>query len=171
MTPARPARAEHGAQVEQPSAVDRLEHAFQPWVAYAIMPLFALCNAGVGLAQIHFAGETTRVFLGVALGLVLGKPIGVIGLAWVAVRVRLARLPDGTSWTGMLVLGLIAGTGFTMSLFMTSVALDSESATGVARLAVLVASAIAAIAGILVGLVALERPQRIGLESARDTTP
>ncbi len=156
------------------SPAERLEHAFQPWVAFAIMPLFALGNAGVGLGQIHFAGETTRVFLGVALGLLLGKPIGVIGLAWIAVRLRLARLPEGndgaTSWTGMLVLGMVAGTGFTMSLFMTSVALDPGPITGVARLAVLAASAAAACAGVVVGRIALPPPQRIGLESARETT-
>ena len=149
--------------------LERLEHALAPWVNLGIMPLFALANAGVGLAAIELR-ETGRVFLGVALGLVLGKPIGVVGLGWIAVRLRLARLPDGTSWSGMLVLGVIAGTGFTMSLFMTSLALSPGSALATARLGILAASAVAALAGLIAGRLLLPRPaQPIDFESTRET--
>jgi NhaA family Na+:H+ antiporter len=152
--------------------LERIEHALQPWVNRGIMPIFALANAGVALAAIDVrAGETARVLLGVTLGLVLGKPLGIVGLSWLAVRLRLARLPDGTSWSGVLVLGVIAGTGFTMSLFMTSLALPPGPALAAARLAILAGSAVAATAGIAAGLLLLPRAQRSGLHSARDTTP
>ena len=149
----------------------RLEPALQPAVNLVIMPIFALANAGVALGAIDLhTGDGARLFLGVTLGLVLGKPIGIFGLAWLAVRLRLARLPDGTSWSGVLVLGVIAGTGFTMSLFMSALALDPGPSLATARLAILAASGVAALAGIAVGRLTLPA-QRIGFASARDTTP
>jgi NhaA family Na+:H+ antiporter len=155
MTPARPSP---GDAPDRGSPLERLEHAFQPWVANGIMPLFALANAGVSLGDVTLGGPAGRVFAGVALGLVLGKPIGVIGFSWIAVRLRAARLPDETSWLGMLVLGLIAGTGFTMSLFMTALALPPGGATSAARLAILAASAAAGIVGVVVGRLVLKAP-------------
>jgi len=154
ITPARPIA---GDAPDRGSPVERLEHAFQPWVANGIMPLFALANAGVSLGDVTLAGSAGRVFAGVALGLMLGKPIGVLGFSWIAVRLRAAHLPDGVSWLGMLVLGLVAGTGFTMSLFMTALALEPGDATSAARLAILAASAVAGIAGIVVGRLLLKR--------------
>ncbi len=149
----------------------RLEPALQPAVNLVIMPIFALANAGVALGAIDLhTGDGARLFLGVTLGLVLGKPIGIFGLAWLAVRLRLARLPDGTSWSGVLVVGVIAGTGFTMSLFMSALALDPGPSLATARLAILAASGVAALAGIAVGRLTLPA-QRIGFASARDTTP
>jgi Na+:H+ antiporter, NhaA family len=133
------------------SPLERLEHAFQPWVANGIMPLFALANAGVSLGDVSLAGPAAGVFAGVALGLVLGKPIGVVSFSWLAVRLRAARLPDGLCWLDMLVLGLTAGTGFTMSLFMTALALPPGNATSAARLAILAASTVAGIAGLAMG--------------------
>jgi Na+:H+ antiporter, NhaA family len=142
---------------DRDSPLEGLEHAFQPWVSFGIMPLFALANAGVALSGVTLGGPPGRVFAGVALGLVLGKPIGVIGFSWIAVRLRAAHLPRGVSWLDMLVLGLIAGTGFTMSLFMTALALEPGPSTEAARLAILAASAIAGIAGIAVGRLVLRR--------------
>jgi NhaA family Na+:H+ antiporter len=153
LTPARPAR-------DREAPLERLEHAFQPWVSFGIMPLFALANAGVSLGDARLTGPTGRVFAGVALGLVLGKPLGVIVFSWLAVRARAAHLPQGISWRDMLVLGLVAGTGFTMSLFMTALALAPGSATSAARLAILAASAVAGIAGVVVGRLVAKRPVR-----------
>jgi NhaA family Na+:H+ antiporter len=173
-----PARSSPGDAPDRASPLERLEHAFQPWVSFGIMPLFALANAGVALGDVSLDGPAGRVFAGVALGLALGKPVGVVGFSWIAVRLRAAHLPDGMSWRGMLVLGLVAGTGFTMSLFMTALALEPGSATGAARLAILAASAVAGIAGMAVGRLVLKGPARpgsrrgqpIGFDSARDTT-
>ncbi len=151
MTPARPQR---GDAADSGSPLERLEHAFQPWVANGIMPVFALANAGVSLVDVTLGGPAGRVFAGVALGLVLGKPIGIVAFSWIAVRLRAAGLPDEASWLDMLVLGLIAGTGFTMSLFMTALALPVGKATNAARLAILAASAVAGIAGVIVGRLA-----------------
>jgi len=153
-----PARAMPGDAPDRGSPLERLEHGFHPWVANGIMPLFALANAGVSLGDVTFSGAAGRVFAGVALGLVLGKPIGVVALSWMAVRLRAAHLPAGMSWPDMLVVGLIAGTGFTMSLFMTGLALSTDSLTSAARLAILCASAVAGIAGIVVGRLVLRRP-------------
>ena len=130
-----PVGSSRGDAPDGDSPLERLEHAFQPWVSFGVMPIFALANAGVALGGVTLGGPPGRVFAGVALGLVLGKPIGVIGFSWIAVRLRAAHLPPGVSWLHMLVLGLIAGTGFTMSLFMTSLALsvrtrDGSGATG-----------------------------------------
>lgn len=152
-----PIRSGPGDAPDRDSPLERLEHALQPWVSFGIMPLFALANAGVALGGLTLGGTPGRVFAGVALGLMLGKPIGVIGFSWIAVRLRAAHLPPGVSWLDMLVLGLIAGTGFTMSLFMTALALPSGPATEAARLAILAASAIAGIAGIAVGRLGLKR--------------
>jgi NhaA family Na+:H+ antiporter len=152
-----PARSRSGDGPGRESPLERLEHAFQPWVANGIMPLFALANAGVSLGDVTLDGEAGRVFTGVSLGLLLGKPIGVVGLSWIAVRLRAAHLPDGVSWPDMLVLGLIAGTGFTMSLFMTAMALPPGNATSAARLAILAASTVAGIAGVVVGRLVSKR--------------
>ena len=135
-----------------------LQRALERWVAFGIMPIFALANAGVSLGQIHFGGEPKRVFLGVVLGLLLGKPIGVLGFSWLAVRLRAARLPDGVAWPGMLVLGLLAGTGFTMSLFMSGLALPPGPLTEMAKAGILAASALAVLIGLLAGRLWLRQP-------------
>jgi NhaA family Na+:H+ antiporter len=152
-----PVRARANVALDHTLPLERLEHAFQPWVANGIMPLFALANAGVSLGDVTLEGPGGQVFAGVALGLVLGKPIGVVGFSWIAVRLRAAHLPNGVSWLDMIVLGLIAGTGFTMSLFMTALALPPGSATSAARLAILAASAVAGIAGVVVGRLVSKR--------------
>jgi NhaA family Na+:H+ antiporter len=170
MTPVR-ARGPGHEPAEPAATIERVERTLHPVVAFGIVPLFALANAGVALGGIDRDAGAGRVFAGVALGLALGKPIGVVAFSWLAVRLRAARLPAGTSWAGMLVLGLVAGTGFTMSLFMITLALDPGPATEMARLAVLAASAVAALAGLLVGRLVLPLPrQEIVRDSALETT-
>jgi NhaA family Na+:H+ antiporter len=105
------------------SPLDRLEQALHPWVAFAIMPIFALANAGVVVKPELL---TAPVSTAVALGLVLGKPIGVFLFAWGAVRLGIARLPVGVNLPVLLGAGCLAGIGFTMSLFITGLAFESD---------------------------------------------
>jgi NhaA family Na+:H+ antiporter len=139
------------ARREAVSPVDRLQHALHGWVAYGVMPLFALANAGVPLRGISFAGPSLFVFLGVAAGLAIGKPIGIVGLSWLAVRFGLARLPDGGTWRQMALVGLVGGIGFTMSLFIAKLAFASGPLLETAKLAIVVASACAALLGFILG--------------------
>ena len=136
-----------------------LEHAMHPWVAYAIMPVFALANAGVTLSGISLAEPgLVGVFSGVSLGLFLGKPLGVLLLAWLAVRLRLGTLPVGVSWGGVLVVGLVAGIGFTMAIFIAELAFTSPALLAVAKLGVLASTALAATTALLVGRMLLPLP-------------
>jgi Na+:H+ antiporter, NhaA family len=92
-----------------------------PWAAFAIMPVFALANAGV---TVEVSALATPVALAVALGLALGKPTGIILFSWASIRLGLTRLPDGVNWMLMLGVGCLGGIGFTMSLFIAGLAFD-----------------------------------------------
>ncbi|MEO6365728.1 MAG: Na+/H+ antiporter NhaA [Luteimonas sp.] len=130
------------------SPLETLEHALHPWVAYAILPIFAFANAGLPLAGFAAGDILTPLPLGIALGLLLGKPVGIVGAALLARATGLARYPDGMDHTSMIGLGLLAGIGFTMSLFIASLAFaDDGDLYQTAVLGVLVASVVAAIAG------------------------
>jgi Na+:H+ antiporter, NhaA family len=133
------------------SPVERLQHTLHPWVAFFIMPVFALANSGVSLGEARLDAEGQRVLAGVVLGLVLGKPIGVLGLSWLAVRLRLAALPTGVAWREVLVVGLVAGIGFTMALFIAGLAFPAAALIEVAKLGILCASALAAVVGLGLG--------------------
>jgi NhaA family Na+:H+ antiporter len=130
------------------SPLETLEHALHPWVAFAILPLFAFANAGLGLAGLQLDALLSPLPLGIALGLVLGKPVGIVGAALLMRALGLARFPDGMDVRSMLGLGLLCGIGFTMSLFIASLAYGGQPehyAEGV--LGVLGASVIAAVFG------------------------
>ena len=148
--------------------VTRLEVALHPWVAFGIMPLFALANAGVHLGGMELGSpNASGVALGVGLGLVMGKPLGILFFSWLAVRLGFASLPRGVSWGGVLVVGCVAGMGFTMSLFIATLAFDDASMLAVAKLAVLVASAIAGVVGLAIGARLLRVP--VSTESADES--
>ncbi len=110
------------AAQEAVSPLQRLETGLHPWVAFLIMPLFALANAGV---TIQWSELANPISLAVTAGLFLGKPIGIVALSWLAVRVGMAKLPDGVTWKMMIVGGCLGGVGFTMSLFITNLALPA----------------------------------------------
>jgi NhaA family Na+:H+ antiporter len=129
------------ARREAVSPAERLIHVLHPYVAYAIMPVFALANAGVALGGASLTGDSAFVFLGVVLGLAVGKPIG-ITLA--------ARLHGGAP-RGVLLVGLVGGIGFTMSLFIANLAFDDGPLLGTAKLAVLVGSGISMVVGLVAG--------------------
>jgi NhaA family Na+:H+ antiporter len=139
------------ARREAVSPVERLQYALHPWVAFLIMPVFALANAGVQLGDARLGGAGTAVLLGVTLGLVVGKPLGVVVLSALAVRLRLAALPTGVRWPDVLVVGTVAGIGFTMALFIASLAFPPGPLNEVAKLGILCASGFAALAGLIMG--------------------
>jgi NhaA family Na+:H+ antiporter len=145
----------------------RLESALHPWVTFLIMPLFALANAGVSLSGDLGQIMIQPITLGVALGLMLGKPIGVTLTSWLGVRIGLASLPEKVSWKHIHGAGWLAGIGFTMSLFMTGLAFTDDVRLTAAKLGILVASLCAGIVGsvILVRIRQLTSPTFPQLDS------
>ncbi len=126
------------------SPLERLEGALHPWVSFAIMPIFALANAGVPIQAGAF-GEP--VALAVAVGLVVGKPLGVLLLSWLAVRAGLASLPTGAGWSGIVGVGALAGIGFTMSIFIAGLGLTGASLDA-AKIGILSGSVISGVLGV-----------------------
>lgn len=142
------------AQRELLPPVVRVQMALHPWVAFGIMPLFALANAGVSLGGIDLSAAGPQwVMGGVALALVAGKPLGVVGVSWIAVRLGWCRLPPGVSWGGICLIGLLTGIGFTMSIFIAMLAFTDEAMLGAAKLGVLAGSLVAALVGLAWGFV------------------
>jgi len=140
-----------------------LEHALHPWVAYAILPIFAFANAGVSLAGMSADSFTHPVPMGIAVGLLLGKTVGVFGLSWLAVKLRLAALPEGAGWGQILGVAILCGIGFTMSLFVGSLAFapGSSDYAGMDRMGILTGSFFAAVIGYAVIAMA-SRKTRVG---------
>jgi len=137
-----------------------LEHALHPWVAYAILPLFAFANAGVSLAGMNLESFTHPVPMGIAVGLLLGKTVGVFGLTWVAIKLGLAALPAGANWGQLLGVAILCGIGFTMSLFVGSLAFvpGSSDYAGMDRMGILTGSFFAAVIGYAVTAMASRKP-------------
>jgi NhaA family Na+:H+ antiporter len=133
------------------SPVEKMERLFHPWTAYLVLPLFALANAGVALSGEAMAGAlASPVTIGIVLGLILGKLIGVGGAAWIAVKLGLADLPSGVRWGQVAGTGLLAGIGFTMSIFVTTLAFYGEQVLiDEAKIGILVASVLAGVLGYL----------------------
>jgi NhaA family Na+:H+ antiporter len=130
------------------SVAERLEHRLHPLSSFAIVPLFALANAGVRIDLGALADPAPRaVAIGVVLGLVVGKAVGISGATWLAVRTGLGRLPDGMRAGDVLGLAAVAGIGFTVSLFVTELAFDDPAIRDAAKVAILAASATAAVIG------------------------
>jgi NhaA family Na+:H+ antiporter len=128
----------------------RLEHALHPWVAWVVMPVFALANAGIALDASITATLTSPLTIGVILGLFLGKQVGVMLFAWAAVRLRIADLPSGASWRQLYGVAMLCGIGFTMSLFIANLAFADAEMLEAAKTGILIASLLAGIAGWLV---------------------
>ncbi len=144
----------------QHSPLETLEHALHPWVAYLILPVFAFANAGLALGGFELDDALAPVPLGIALGLVLGKPVGVVGAALLARVTGIARYPEGMDFRAVLGLGLLCGIGFTMSLFIASLAYaDDGDLFQRSVLGVLCASVAAALAGYLWLRATLREPE------------
>jgi NhaA family Na+:H+ antiporter len=143
------------------TVLENLEHRLHPWVAYGILPLFAFANSGVSFAGMGLASLSEPVMLGIALGLFAGKQIGVFGAIWLTVKLKLAKMPDMTNWAQIYGIATVAGIGFTMSLFIGSLAFSSGVYDAQIRLGVLIGS----LASALVGYIILRQA------SKKDTPP
>lgn len=128
------------------SPLRHLEHMLHPWVAFGVVPLFAFANAGVSFAGMTVGALFHPVSLGIAAGLFVGKQVGVLGATWLAVRMGFGSLPEGASWVHVYGAALLAGIGFTMSLFIAALAFPAEMAAAT-RIGVLTGSLISAFAG------------------------
>ena len=145
---------------EHDSPLKHLIHELHPWVAFAILPLFAFMNAGVVLEDFNPSRLMNAVPVGIALGLFLGKPIGVIAFTWIAVRLRLASLPESISWQQLLGVAFLCGIGFTMSLFLGSLAFQ-EGGVGynrADRLGIILGSLASGLVGYLILRRSLPKP-------------
>ena len=147
--PMRDPVAEDGEKGSSP--LIHMEHALHPWVAYAILPLFAFANAGVPLQGLSLSTLLHPTPLGIAIGLFFGKQLGVFGASWLAIRLRLASLPAGVRWSQLYGAAILCGVGFTMSLFISTLAFEHTSVDNVnlSRLGILGGSFASALYGYL----------------------
>jgi Na+:H+ antiporter, NhaA family len=149
-----------GVIVGMLAAAPTLEKTLHPWVAYGVMPVFAFANAGVGLAGLSFdQPSTVGVVAGIGAGLVLGKPLGIALATAIGVKLGVCQLPSGVERGGVIVVGLLGGIGFTMAIFIANLAFPDAAMLATAKFAVLVASAVAAVAGLGVAYLVLKEPQ------------
>jgi NhaA family Na+:H+ antiporter len=142
------------------SLLEEIEERLHPWVAFGILPLFAFANAGVSLAGMSPGKLAEPVPLGIALGLAIGKPIGIVGATWLAVAAGAGARPEGASWAQLAGVGMLGGIGFTMSLFIGTLAFHEPAYAAPLRLGVLTGSLVSAVAGYLV--LRLSAPARSG---------
>jgi NhaA family Na+:H+ antiporter len=145
--PARRALDAIHARIESPA--DKLLRSVEPWSSYVVLPIFALANADIALSLGVFDGRA-RLISAVTLGLVLGKPIGMMTAAWLAVRTGIAEKPDAYSWRQLIGAGALGGIGFTMSIFIAGVAFPDLGDYAAAKVAILLASLTAGALGTLI---------------------
>jgi Na+:H+ antiporter, NhaA family len=143
-------------QVETP--LHRFEHALHPWTTFFIMPVFALANAGVRMEGGFADALAHPVSLGVILGLAAGKQAGITLFAWATVKLGLARLPEGVTWLHVYGAAWVGGIGFTMSLFIASLAFGETPLLSFAKVGILAASLVSGIGGLLILRAASSRP-------------
>ena len=152
-----PFRRSLGAPEAEDSPLHRLEHALAKPVAFLIVPLFGFANAGVSLEGMGFASLAAPLPLGIALGLFVGKQIGIFGSVWAAVKLGVAVRPKGASWTQVYGVALLCGIGFTMSLFIGGLAFTDVAQGDAVKIGVLLGSLTSALAGVLVLYLAAPR--------------
>jgi NhaA family Na+:H+ antiporter len=143
------------ARREALSPAGSLIETLHPWVAFGVMPIFALANAGVSLSGPALDVASSSVVLAISLGLVVGKPIGVLAASFVTLRLGIGTLPRGMTFRHLLVLGVVAGVGFTMALFIAQLAFMDAATLAAAKIGVLCASAAAASFALVLGWVLL----------------
>lgn len=133
------------------SMLKSIEHDLHGWVAFGVLPIFAFVNAGIALGGVSASELLSPVALGTALGLFIGKQIGVFGFSFLAVKFKLANLPDGASWMQMYGIAVLCGVGFTMSLFVNGLAYGDTDAFAYAdKLAILAGSVVSGVVGFLI---------------------
>ncbi|HEX8378583.1 MAG TPA: Na+/H+ antiporter NhaA [Pedobacter sp.] len=131
------------------SSLEKLEHHLTKPVNFLIMPVFALANTNIQLEGGMIEGVFSNLSLGIIFGLLLGKPVGILVMSWVSVKLGLSSLPGGTAWKQIIGLGLLAGIGFTMSIFIALLSLSQPEFQTQAKFAILISSVIAGVAGYL----------------------
>ena len=148
--------------LESVSPLDRLEHSLLPWSAFVVVPIFAFVNSGVDLrGGVLEEAASSSLALGIGLGLLIGKPIGFMLGAWIAVRFG-ATLAEGSTWLGVLAMGVIAGIGFTVAIFVTELSYTDESLLIDAKVGILFASLFAGIAGLVLLRIISRSPRSQG---------
>ena len=148
-------------QVESP--LQRLEHALHPWVAFAIVPVFALANAHVHLPSGFDVILQSPVAWGIILGLAVGKPVGIVLFAWIAVRTGIATLPRGIGWIQIAGAAMLGGIGFTMAIFVTGLAFSSDALILQSKIAILISSIITGLVGFLLIRFSKEIEGKLGI--------
>nr|WP_298931273.1 Na+/H+ antiporter NhaA [uncultured Erythrobacter sp.] len=138
--------------------LEKMEHGLHSWVAFIIIPIFGFANAGVSLVGISPADLLAPLPLGIALGLLIGKQIGIFGFAWVGVKMGFATLPENVTWRQIHALSLLAAIGFTMSLFIGNLAFTDPALVDAVKLGVLSGSLVAALAGFFMLKATLPEP-------------
>ena len=142
------------------SPLHKLEHGLSPWVAFLIVPVFGFANAGVSFAGMNASVFVEPITLGVALGLFIGKQVGVFGASALAIKLRLANLPVAASWAQLYGVALLCGIGFTMSLFIGLLAYPNPALQNEVKVGVLAGSLISALCGAALLSVARREPPR-----------
>jgi Na+:H+ antiporter, NhaA family len=129
------------------SKMEKLEHVLHPWVAYVIIPIFAFANAGVSMKGASLSLITHPIFLGIVVGLIIGKQFGVFLSSLIGVKMGMASLPQEVSWKQIYGAGWLGGIGFTMSIFVSNLAFEDNDLLAISKLAILCASVISAVVG------------------------
>jgi NhaA family Na+:H+ antiporter len=144
------------------SLLEQLEENLHPWVAFAVLPLFAFANAGVSLEGLSLQNLLEPIPLGIAAGLFAGKTVGIFGATWIAVMGDVAGKPEGATWPQILGVAMLGGIGFTMSLFIGMLAFPDPAQAAPLRLGVLTGSLMSAVAGYLVLAASSRAPSGAG---------
>lgn len=151
-------------KTEGKSPARRVEHGIHPWVAWLILPLFAFANAGVSLQGVTEGGLLSLLPMGIAAGLLFGKPIGIMLFCWVSMKLKITRLPPGISFKHIAAVSVLCGIGFTMSIFLASLAFGNENASMMvyAKIGILLGSVLSAVIGyVLLSLVLPKKHAKI----------
>jgi len=131
------------------SPLQHLEHTLHGWVSYVIMPIFALANAGV-VISFSGLGELSHISYNIAIALVLGNTIGIMVLSFIAIKLKLADLPENVNYIQLFGVSLLGGLGFTMSLFIANLAYEDEALITAAKMGVIIGSLVAGVSGYLI---------------------
>jgi NhaA family Na+:H+ antiporter len=139
--------------------INRFEHTINPWVTYSIMPIFALANAGVIFEGIPEISSMPRISTGIFFGLVLGKPLGIFIASYLVTKLKIAELPADLKWSQIFSMGIIAGIGFTMSIFIDSLAFSNEQMINEGKASILISSVFAAVLGVIALRLTTSKPK------------
>ena len=158
---------------ESHSMLENIEHSLHPWTTYLILPLFAFANAGVNLVGADSSALFNTVTLGIALGLFLGKQVGIFGACWLAIKLKIANLPENTNWLQLYGVSLLCGVGFTMSLFIGTLAFEQQGShlQDSVKVGVLFGSILSAAVGAFVISRARQPSDERSKQSLRETRP